>query len=177
MHGNHFSIIAKEAVTVSVIKTRSRAIECEFKCPGCKFSLDDYLLTCVLVMGLGDPAMESAVLHNFRHVKFVSDMLEMYEEYESAIATVIQVGVSTRARSGPPRVKEIEQLPSNQDPDTTAPGEARCKSYERQQCTGSDACPTTYSLCSKCSHVGPWARRYKDHGEGGVYSHLKHEIS
>ena len=109
-------------------------------------------------MGLKNSAMKSEVLRNFKHVRSVSDVIEMCEVYESANKVVSHEAVQGGAieASAGPRLENGKPRSSQARRGATENG-AQCKYCGLIGCPGKPHCPAMHQPCYICQKLGHFA--------------------
>ena len=75
---------ANDSVCAYFSQCRAKANECGFRCPECQCSLQEYMLSRKIVMGLRDRSVKAEVLRCFPRLESFSDIVHACELIEAA---------------------------------------------------------------------------------------------
>ncbi|KAG0717192.1 hypothetical protein GWK47_054950 [Chionoecetes opilio] len=162
---------SSDSVCAYISRCRAKANECGFRCPECQCSLEEYMLSKKIVMGLRDRSMKAGVLRcfpcfeSFSEVVRVCEVIEAAEkasEQPSSYVASVEVGDAPPPPFMAPHPAEVAAAGPARRPggqgkarqDGVRRRRRRCTAFGDSECTGGRQCRAFAATCRCCGQKG-----------------------
>ena len=172
-----FSLVQapSDSVCAYISHCRAKASECGFRCPECRCSLEEYMLSKKIVMGLRDRGMKAEVLRGLPRLQSFSDVVRACEVIEAAekaserpISDVagVAAGYPPPPPSTDPHPAEVAASGPARQPggrgkvrqEGARRGRKRCLACGDSECSGGRQCKAFAATCRCCGQKGHFWR-------------------